>query len=65
MTLEDASIIILFKEMNYKAKSTSKLCESPETLCSLSFETDNLESVLVKANLQKENVEKGSKTVIE
>ena len=33
-------------------------CKSRETLCTIYFETDNLKSLLLKAALQRENVER-------
>ena len=48
------SIILLFENVNYKVKSTSKLLQvSRELLYVLFSETDNLKSILLKAALQK------------
>ena len=50
---EDASMILLFEDVNYKVKSTQNACESRETYSTFFSETDNLKSILLKAALQK------------
>ena len=51
---EDARIILLFEDVNYKVKFSKlrNFCESPETYCTFYFETDDLESIHLKAALQ-------------
>ena len=70
-TREDASRILLLKEMNNKAKSISVLSLVSRdfvfffAFCSLFyFETDDQKSVLLKAILQIENVARGSKDFV-
>ena len=57
----DTSIILSFEDMNYKVESASKLLLVSGTYVTFYSETDNLKNILLKAELQKKDVEKGSK----